>query len=321
MTGAAGLLLLLSLAAAPAHADTVALELRPQVLLAHPVVTLGDLAVVQADDAELRRAFERIVIGRAPLVGYVDQRSRAELDMAIRAQALSSGRLIAWRGAERVRMQTESQRLESSPIVEAARLQVEAVHGAAYAAIDSSLSGSLPDVSAPVGEVSYRGRLSDMSRLKRRTIAWVDVLVGGEVYRSVVVPLAVSATRRVAVAQRDLTAGEEIGPQAFAVLLAEVAGLAELPLAADELPAAGRLRRAVARGQALSAADLAAPGMVMRGDQVRLVTRAGGVEVEATAEARGEAVVGQAVQVRPRGGKETVTAIVVSSGVVRIDGR
>jgi flagella basal body P-ring formation protein FlgA len=315
------LLALVALMGAPAGAGTVALELRPQVVLSHPVVTLGDLAGVQADDAGVRRAFERIEVGQAPLVGYVDQRSRADLEMVLRARTLASGQSLVWRGAERVQLRTESQRLDPSAIVEAARRQVLAVHGAAYERIELELASPLPEVLAPAGGVAYRGRLSDVSRLKARTVAWVDVLVAGAVYRSVVVPLTVNAFRRVAVAQRDLAPGDVVGPRAFAVELAEVGALAEAPLAAAELPASGRMRRAVARGQPLSARDLLAPGAVMRGDQVRLVTQAGGIALEAVAFAQADAAPGQKIQVRPQGSRETVTAVVVSSDVVRIDGR
>jgi hypothetical protein len=190
-------LLVLLPAPAPALADAVALELRPEVLLTRSAVTLGDLAAVTADDAAVRRLFEQAVVGKAPLAGYVDQRSRADLEMTLRGQALAVGQTIVWRGAERVRLRIESQRLDEDALLDAARQQVLAAHGAAYERLELTLAAPLPVLLAPTGVLVYRGRAADTPRLRSRTAVWVDVLVQDVVYRSVVVPLTVRAYRQV----------------------------------------------------------------------------------------------------------------------------
>ncbi len=315
------LLLLAVLLTATAARSAVTVLLRQEVLLDHSLIVLGDLATVDAEDEGLRRALEQIVVGKAPLVGYVDQRSRADLEMIMRGQALAAGQAIIWHGAERIRLRTESQRVDAGVLLDVARQQLLAAYETEYDRLDVTLATPLRELTAPAGKLEFQARLADAPRLKPRMAVWVDVLVQGTVYRSAVVPLAVRAYRQAYVAQGDLAAGDIAGARAFVLRPVEVAGLPDQPLAAGELDAQRRLRRAVARGEVLAARNLTPAGSVMRGDRVRLVSQGGGIALEVRAYAQADAAVGQKIPVRPESSSETVTAIVVSSDVVRIDGR
>ena len=307
----------------PAAGSTplLTLELRREVMVERPLVLLGDLAVIESDDAALRQVVARIVVGKAPLVGYVEQRSRAYLESLLRGQAPAAGVEIAWRGAQRVAYRAQSQRLDTDAVVEAARQQVLASLGPQYERVEVSLAAALPELTAPCGELEYRARPLEKAQPRQRVAVWVDVVVQGLVYRSIVVPLTLRAYQQVYVAQRDVAAGELAGAAAFALQQQEVGGLAAAPLPPGELHGQGRMRHALARGQVLTAPDFVPEGSVLRGDKVRLVAQGGGIEVAVTAVVQADATQGQQVQVRPERSKETVTATVLSSGVVRIDGR
>lgn len=307
--------------AGPVLAAAVTLELRPQVTVERSLVLLGDLALVDTDDAALRSAVEQVVVGQAPLVGYVEQRSRAQLESLLRAQRMASRLEIAWRGGERAMYRTQSQRLDADAIVEAARQRLAESLADVYERVDVTLASGLPELAAPAGPVAYRVRPIEMAQPKPRVPVWVDVLVRGQVYRSVVVPLALRVYRKVYVAQRDLAAGELAVAAAFTLQVEEVGALPAAPLAVGELQGLGRTRHALARGQILAGTDLLREGSVLRGDRVRLVVRDGGIEVQVAAVAMADAAPGQQVLVRPEGSKETVTATVLASDMVRIGGR
>jgi len=309
------------LLALPAQAVEAVIELRPEVLLNGSRMTLADVARVAAPSVELRQALEGVPLGSAPLAGQVAQRSQAELDLALRGLSLARGVSIVWRGAERVRIQSQSQPLDSALLRELARAQLQQGLGAADVELDVRLAAPLPDLAAPAGALQYRARLVDGSRLRPRMAVWIDVLAQDVVYRSVIVPLAVSAWRNVYVAQRALPAGAVATAADFVLRREEVAGLPDAPLAGGALQHGGRVRQALAAGQVVTARQIAPAAMVLRGDRVRLVTAAAGIEVETGAYAQADAVVGQQVQVRPERSNDMVMARVMAPDLVRIEGR
>ena len=306
-----------------AQAAQVTLELRQEVLLSQPQMTLADLARIDAADPALAQALGRVVLGQAPLAGQLAQRSRAELDMVLRGQALALGLDIAWRGAAGVRIRSERQRLDGQLLLElaAARLRQELGHDPGAPRLEARLAAPLPDLAAPAGALEYRARLVDPSRPRARMAVWIDVIAHGAVYRSVLVPLAVSAHRNVYVARRALAAGSVAAAADFEQRDEDVAALADAPLAPGTLDHGGRVRQALAGGQVVTARQMAPNDMVLRGDHVRLVSQGGGIAVETGATALADALVGQQVRVRPERSNEMVTARVTAPGLVSIDGR
>lgn len=306
-----------------AQAAQVTLELRQEVLLSQPQMTLADLARIDAADPAQALALGQVVLGRAPLAGQLEQRSRAELDMALRGQALALGLDIAWRGAAGVRIRSERQRLDGQLLLElaTAQLRQELGHDPGARRLEAKLAAPLPDLAAPAGALEYRARLVDPSRPRARMAVWIDVIAHGAVYRSVLVPLAVSAHRNVYVARRALAAGSVAAAADFEQRDEDVAALADAPLAPGTLDHGGRVRQALAGGQVVTARQMAPDDMVLRGDHVRLVSQGGGIAVETGATALADALVGQQVRVRPERSNEMVTARVTAPGLVSIDGR
>lgn len=304
-----------------ARADEVVIALRPEVLLSGPRMTLADVAEVSAADAAVRRAFGAVVLGRAPMAGYVERRSRAELDMALRGQALSSGQTIVWRGAPGVTVRSLTQQLDQARLLELARQRLREAFGGADVELDASLAAPLPELVAPAGALQYRARLADASRLRPRMAVWIDVIADGAVYRSVVVPLAVTARRGVYLARRALPAGSTATADDFVEARQDIADLADVALAPGALPHGGRVRQALAAGQVVTLRQMAPADMVLRGDRVRLVISAAGIAIETSALAQADAVVGQRVQVRPERSNELVTARVIAPDLVSLDGQ
>jgi flagella basal body P-ring formation protein FlgA len=306
-----------------AQAAQVTLELRREVLLNQPQMTLADLARIEAADPAQAQALGRVVLGQAPLAGQLEQRSRAELDMVLRGQALALGLDIAWRGAAGVRIRSERQQLDGQLLLElaTAQLRQELGHDPGAPRLEARLAAPLPDLAAPAGALEYRARLVDPSRPRARMAVWIDVIAHGAVYRSVLVPLAVSAHRDVYVARRALAAGSVAAAADFEQRDEDVAALADAPLAPGTLARGGRVRQALAGGQVVTARQMAPNDMVLRGDHVRLVSQGGGIAVETGATALADALVGQQVRVRPERSNEMVTARVMAPDLVSIEGR
>ncbi|MRW94165.1 flagellar basal body P-ring formation protein FlgA [Duganella sp. FT80W] len=310
--------LLMLLVSSQVCADQIVLDLRAEVLLHQPRATLADVAVVTAADPDLQQAFASVVVSSAPLAGYVEQRSRAELELALRGQALALGHSIVWRGATAVRLRTEVQQLDNAVLLEVARdalLQALGNEGR----VEVVLATPLPAMAAPTGALSYQARLLDASRLRARMAVRVEVMVQGTLYRSVIVPLAVRAYRRVYVAQRMLAAGNQVVAGDVIEREQDIAPLGQSPVPVGALHDGARLRQSVEAGQVLGAQHLVADGALLRGDRVHLRMMAAGIAVETMAVAQADAAAGQLVRVKPERSNETVLARVITPALVRIE--
>ncbi len=302
-----------------ARAGEVVLELKAEALLDHPHMSLADLAVVGGADEHLRQVFSRLPMGHAPLAGYVERRSRAELDLTVRSQAVSVGQVIIWRGADSVKIRAESQLLDNELIFSVAKKHLLDQFGPTYDEVEVRLASPLAQLSAPAGAASLSARTVDASRLRSRMPVWVDVTVQGTLYRSVLLSLNVTARRQAYVARRALPVGALAGADDFVPRMVALDELGEAPLAPGALANGVRLRHALAAGQVVGGQHVAPVAMVLRGDRVRLLAAGGGITVETGAYAQADGAVGQAIRVRPERSDETVSARVIAPGVVRIE--
>lgn len=310
-----------ALLAAAACAAPVKIELREEVLLSGARMLLSDVASVDAGDAALSQAIGALPLGSAPMAGYVDRRSRVELEVALRGQLFAPGQRIEWQGARSVTIRRESRTLDPAlPLAEAVR-HVTALFGPRHAALELTLATPLAPMTLPPGVVQYKARALERQPLRARMPVWVDVLLDGVVYRSVVVTLAVVAREEVYVARRALGEGATLQSDDVMLATENVAGLSDEAVKRDALTGSPRLRAALAQGQVLTARQVAPSGTVLRGDRVTLEVRHQGLLLEVSAVAQGDAQVGQVVQVKMQQGSEPVSATVVAPGLVRIDGR
>jgi flagella basal body P-ring formation protein FlgA len=308
----------LAIAAQGLRAENIVIDLHHEALLAHSHVTLSDVAAVETADTALADSFLRLELGVAPLAGHVERLTRNELDVVLRGRALALGRHIEWRGADLVTIRTESRLLDAAELGRVAMAHIREVFGARYDSLELGLAEMPPEVVVPAGTIQLRARSADGARVRPHMPVWIDVLSEGAVYRSVVVALQVEARQRVHVARRFLAGGVATTEDDYALRLEDVAGMADVPVAAGA-PAAGRLRQELAEGQILTTKQLISPDMVLHGDRVRLVTATGGIAIEAAAVALADAARGQSVRVRLEKGTDTVVARVIGPGVVSFD--
>jgi hypothetical protein len=241
------------------HAGEVTLELRPDVLLEGGQIRLVDVARIDATDGAYQRQLESLVVGRAPLVGHLEQRTRAELDLLLRSQAFRNDQSIVWRGAAAVKIRRASQMLAADQLLDVARRHVLDHFGAGPDEMQIRLDGVLPEVAAPQGALQLTARMAPTARARARMAVWVDVVVQGSVYRSVVVPLLIDIRDSVDPAPAGMVLrGEEVRLQsAVAGILIETGAVAQ---------ADGKLGQRIpvrpARSNETIMAWVAAPGVV-----------------------------------------------------------
>jgi hypothetical protein len=173
-----------------AHAEEAQVRLKPVALVHDRIVVLGEVADISAADASTVRALSEVRLGKAPRIGYAEHLTLAEVRRLARTQLGEGGERVAWDGARAVRLETAARSYDGTPLVEAAVAHVARSLAGRYERVDVRPAEAAPTLLLPAGSVAVRVRDGAFSeRPGGRVAVWVDVLVDGEFYRAVVVPL------------------------------------------------------------------------------------------------------------------------------------
>lgn len=303
----------------PAAADAPAplvLALRAQVQLDHARIVLGDVAELPADAAP---GLAQLELGPAPRIEAFERFTREQLALLIRRRFHQALPALAWSGADSVTVHSMTQPVSGTVLGQAAVDAVVAAFAARHPGMTAAPQAMPPDVEIALGDYTIQARPLEAPRLPARVAVWLDLVAGGQVARSVVVPVSITLRRDAYVARRRLAAGSVVQPDDFEVREENVAGLHARPVAASDRDARWRLRRAVQAGQVLAQDVLPAPGTVFPGDRIRLLTRSGAIGIEVDAVVQAEATPGQLVAVRAGNSSDTVAGRLTAAGTVVIE--
>jgi flagella basal body P-ring formation protein FlgA len=296
--------------------QAIPLVLRAEVVLDHPIVVLADLVelpVALAADVRLGT----LPVAKAPRVGQALHLSRLEIERSLKRQKTQLD--LLWQGERSVTVRSKAQTIGEAGLRDAAiaRLRDEL----AWSADDSELTVAAPIASIDIPARPYRlvaRQAVPTEGSGARRAVWVDVLIDDSVYRSVLIPLNVTHWRPVLVARRPLGAGDRVEHEAFVEREENLAALPAPPFSFTKAEQV-RLRRPLRAGQVLTADLVAGARELLRGDRVRVVLRASGIDVETEAIALAPALPGQQVAVRTSTRNETLTGRLSVAGTVVIE--
>jgi flagella basal body P-ring formation protein FlgA len=299
----------------PPAAPALALTLLQEVQLDHARILLGDVAALPAGAAP---ELARLDLGAAPRVNAIGRLSRAQIALLIRRRLPQPPAALAWSGADSVSVQRRSQALAGAVLGQAAVDAVLAAYGPRFAGLQAAVESLPADVEIIPGPYAIRARALDAARLPARASVWLDLLVEGQVQRSVVVAVGFTLQRPAYLARRALSAGSMAAARDFEVREINVAGLDAQPVSAAGQPG-WRVRGALQAGQVLTRAQVPASGTVFPGDTVLLQARSGAIGIDVAAVVQAEAVPGQRVSVRASHSSDVLTGRLTAAGTVVIE--
>jgi flagella basal body P-ring formation protein FlgA len=301
------------LAHAAAHAAPVTASLRQQVSVDRAQVELGDVAQLEGAAGD-RAALEHVVVASAPRVGYVQRLTPAMLAAALRKTGVHAD--IAWQGSPTVQVTTTAQRIPGADITRAVMAALSAADPHRDYVFNPVRAAE--PVEVPARAFSLRVRPLDRNAFAPRVGVWVDVVVDGDVYRSVQVPVEVVQERAVLVAHADLRAGTAVGPDQFDTARRNVVGAG--PRVLDRLPggARARLARPMRAGDVLTADKLMANDAVVSGDHVHVVARAGVAVIETDGVVMRGGASGDVVEVVTAHSAQPVSGILLDNHTVAV---
>jgi flagella basal body P-ring formation protein FlgA len=306
--------------AAISHATEIHIELKDEVAVRGKFVTLSDVAIVKADSPQHEKVLREVRVDSAPMVGYIEQLKRTDLKKAIYMSSNAVSDRIEWSGAQAVQVRRASQILTAVVLLNAAKNYLRNMVTSRFDKFELEQAASIADTKVPIGVVSIKARPLEERAISARTPVWMDIYVDGDVARSVVIPMHVTANKAVFIAKHDLAAGSEVTPTDFERVTRDIVGIRSAPATAKDLAQPRRLRKMLAAGKTLMRECLLETGAVSRGDVVSLRLSEGDVAIETTATAEHEARIGEPIEVKPASGIGNVMGRLVADGVVEANG-
>lgn len=261
--------------------------LKAQAVVKGPNLMLGELAILEGFEPAVNVHLAGLSIGASPRVGLTQRLTRAAVEQRVRAQ--SNGLAIRWFGPEEVVVQRAATTVAGSDIVDKAALHLYQLLGLQGQRVSIQPMDELADIPVAQGHVDILVRAMPYSEaLRKRATVWVDVLVDGKFYRAVSVAFLVEVWRMAWVSSVPALSGDTLRCEE---LEKREMNLTDLPVALSvhgflTAPCVGdgfRVRRTLARGQALLPGSVAAHGTLLAGDTVSLKSIGRGVSVEVPA--------------------------------------
>lgn len=301
-------------------ADGLTVELPAAVAVEGLELTLGSIATVTGDDAELVERARATRLGYAPAPGYrrvLDgRRLAADLERSLGVTTIELA------GAQRCVVTPRTTTVSGGDIANEAVAVLAAAFEGTEARITAAGTVSDLEVPAALTEVVLEAELfPDGSSRELGAGSWtvpVRVVVDGETYRTVFTPWTVELWQSRQVLRRAVRAGESLSPDDFEIRRVPV-GTGPESHAIDP----GTLGQAVARrdlpaGSLVTERDVQRTVVLRKGDLVSLEIARGGVVVRALATALVDGRVGDRVRVRCDKTQKELVAVVRSRELVEL---
>lgn len=289
-------------------AETVAVKER---------LRLGDIAQVSANDERLGERLRAIELGYAPDAGAVRELPLEMIQLAITAAGFAPG-TVRVEGPSAALIRRATQIIDPVYVREAVeRAIINDVRAAGTAARLVRLD--LPNViEVPAGATEVRAAIGGGRDLFAPFIAVIEIWAEGHLLRRLSANAQAEAYAPVLVAVRDLAADVRLSEEDVAVEMRRLERAVSAYVRQPKALRGMRLRRTLARGEALLGEALSADIVIKPGDTVRIIGQSGRIYVEVKGEARAAGHVGDRIQVKNVQSGILLQAVIEDEGVVRV---
>lgn len=289
-------------------AETIALQDR---------LTLGDVAEVRAGDTTVAARLRAVSLGYAPNVGMTREIARDRIALAIAAAGFTQGT---------VRLEAPAVALirRAAQIVDPALLR-EAIEHVTLDSLNASGATArlshleLPiNVEAPGGQLEIRATAAQARDIFAPFTVFIELWQEGRVVKRLTATAQVEAFAPVLVTTREIAENTRLRHESYRTEVKRLERPLNHYVTDPERLRGTAVRRAMARGEAITTEVINAEIVVRPGDQVKIIGQSGALQLMVTGEARAAGRIGDRVQVKNLQSGALLQAIVADEGVVRI---
>lgn len=283
---------------------------------------IGQVVVDQGDENsannEALQALQLVALGYAPNPGAVRELSKDRILQAIASAGFPAG-YVQLQAPQVIHIRRASQIINQTMIVkEVERVALSDLK--ANGAIGRIMQLNLPAViQAPAGTTEIRATMGGVKDLFSAFGISIEIWVDGRMVQRISTMVQIEAFAPVLVACRSLAPGERIRSADVSFEPRRLKFLPSRYVRSVEALRGASLRRALNRGEELTADLLYAEKVIKQGDNVRVIGRSDRIYVEVAGEARTAGRIGDRIQVKNLQSGLLLQAIVKDEGVVEVN--
>jgi flagella basal body P-ring formation protein FlgA len=281
------------------------------------LLRLGDIAQVRASDPVVAGRLRAVALGYAPNVGTVREIARDRIALAITAAGFAQGTVqIEAPAIALVRRATQivAPELVREAVERAALAEMRAIGATArLARLDLP-----PVIEVPAGKIEARASIGGVRDIFAPFIIGIEIWQEGRVVKRLSGTAQVEAFASVIVAARDLATNARLRKEDVIIEERRLERGTSLYVRDSERLRGTSVRRAVARGEAITTDLLVSEIVIKPGDTVRIVTESGRLQIAAAGEARFAGRIGDRIQVKNNHSGQLLQAVVVDEGLVSV---
>jgi flagella basal body P-ring formation protein FlgA len=288
--------------------------LRADTVVSGPTIEIAEVAELRGFEAEAARRVGAITLGATPSPGSLRGVRREDVALALRSAGVDAQ--IA--GGALCRAKPKVELVPGSALEDAARRAVAAAFG--QREVEIHVVRPVADLQVVAPELR-RDLVADVARRDPQPGAWsvpVDVVVDGSRVQTQWIAIDVVLFEDRPVATRDVRRGEAVDASTWRLERVRVEASAQRSASESQLVGAVATRD-LASGTQITENDVRRETLVRAGDMVELDVVRGSIRARSRAVARGQAGLGDRVEVQTGEGQRRLIGTVVQRGLVRVE--
>jgi flagellar basal body P-ring formation protein FlgA len=279
-------------------------------------LTLGELATFAPTGKEAAE-LAKIVLGRAPVLGYSRTVNRTEVLQAL-AMAGQPASRFTFKGANEVVVQPVATEVPTEDIITQAAAVLRAVLDQEGGDVEFEVASRVTHVQAPPGRqgLELKARVRNNKTSANAAVVDVEIRVDGDLFKSMPVQFRLARYRQVLKTQGTIRVGTVLGPENLSLSREKLGEVTGLYLDSMQDVVGMIAKRNLQSGQFLTITDVGEPALIHKGELVLVVVTRGRVKVTVKAMANRDAGRGEMVTVTNLESHAQITGIAAAPGTV-----
>ena len=279
-------------------------------------VTIGDLCEIKPVN-EQTLALSQIRFGPSPRNGYARAVTKTDIVRALAGAGIQL-KTLNLTGSTEVSVQSFTTEVSKQDMLDAATTSLQAQLTLEGGDVEFEAPIRIRQMRAPPGRISQDLRARVRNNKTNLTSALVDVqiLVDGEVFKTVPISYKLNRFHRILKTTRTLRKGTPLGPENIKLVREPMAQINDLYLTRMAQVTGMIAARDMKNGQLLRLGDTEPPSLIHRGDIVTVVLTRGRVKVTARAMANEDAPLNGRIRLTNMTTRTQMTGIVHGPGLV-----
>lgn len=280
--------------------------------IGNAVISLGDIATFSGMSEDVRESLSAIEVGKAPPPGQTRTLSLAIVKIRLR-QAGYDPDNIAISGPVTIVVSTRPAVVTSDEIARAVEDYIKADMPWNPLDVRISVTPGQDRILVPDGDIQIKVEPLSTTKFLGATGVKAQILVNGEVSRTLNVRVRLDVAKEVVVATRTIGRHEIISRDDLALQVCDLANIPSDVVFDPSLVGGMMAKHTIQTGRPVAFSSIQCPPVVLRGDPVTLEAMSGGVIVAIPGEALESGSVGDRIRVRNTSSGAVVSAKVIDS--------